>query len=115
LLEDGFEATVLTGRVSPASRHSAAGEGRSAAIIIATDAALEGNRLPQVSEVIHYDVPLDPSRLHERLLSVGDRERQAEHVFLIPEEPESDQILSGLLEKAAQIDAALGGIGQVLE
>ena len=87
-------------------------------ILIATDAAREGlNLQAHCADVVHYDIPWNPSRLEQRNGRI-DRALQPEsevrcHYFVY-EERKEDRVLEKLVEKTEVILKELGSLGDVL-
>ena len=88
-------------------------------ILIATDAAREGVNLQNhCSELIHIDVPWNPSRMEQRNGRI-DRKLQREpvvhcHYFVLPQRAE-DRVLEVLVEKTVRIHKELGSLSPVLQ
>lgn len=88
-------------------------------VLIATDAAREGVNLQNYcSNLFHFDVPWNPSRLEQRNGRI-DRKLQREavvhcHYFVYTQRPE-DRVLKALIEKTKTIRKQLGSLAPVLE
>lgn len=88
-------------------------------ILICTDAAREGiNLQAQCHDLVHFDLPWNPSRLEQRNGRI-DRKLQPAPVvtcryFVYAQRPE-DMVLDALVRKTETIRAQLGAAGQVLE
>jgi SNF2 family DNA or RNA helicase len=88
-------------------------------ILICTDAAREGiNLQSQCHDLIHIDLPWNPSRLEQRNGRI-DRKLQPSKIvtcryFLYAQRPE-DIVLGALVRKTDLIHRQLGSAGQVLE
>ena len=88
-------------------------------ILIATDAAREGlNLQAHCSNLFHFDVPWNPSRMEQRNGRI-DRKLQpaAEvycHYFVYKQRPE-DRILQVLVRKTETIKQELGSLSQVID
>lgn len=88
-------------------------------ILICTDAAREGiNLQQQCHDLVHFDLPWNPSRLEQRNGRI-DRKLQPAPVvtcryFVYAQRPE-DVVLDALMRKTETIRAQLGAAGQVLE
>ncbi len=88
-------------------------------ILICTDAAREGiNLQSQCHDLIHIDLPWNPSRLEQRNGRI-DRKLQPSptvncRYFLYDQRPE-DIVLDALVRKTERIHRQLGSAGQVLE
>jgi len=88
-------------------------------ILIATDAAREGINLQRhCHDLVHFDLPWNPSRLEQRNGRI-DRKLQPAPVvtcryFVFPQRPE-DRVLDALVRKSDRIHRELGSMAQVLE
>jgi superfamily II DNA/RNA helicase len=88
-------------------------------ILICTDAAREGINLQmRCADLIHIDLPWNPSRIEQRNGRI-DRKLQPEpevrcRYFVYTQRPE-DIVLKALVEKTTTIREQLGASGQVLE
>ncbi len=88
-------------------------------ILIATDAAREGlNLQAHCSNLFHFDVPWNPSRMEQRNGRI-DRKLQAKdevfcHYFVYTQRPE-DRILQVLVRKTETIKKELGSLSQVID
>lgn len=88
-------------------------------ILIATDAAREGlNLQAHCSNLFHFDVPWNPSRMEQRNGRI-DRKLQPEpevncHYFVYKQRPE-DRILQVLVRKTETIKKELGSLSQVID
>ncbi|MCA9069345.1 MAG: DISARM system SNF2-like helicase DrmD, partial [Planctomycetaceae bacterium] len=88
-------------------------------ILVATDAAREGlNLQAHCSNLFHFDVPWNPSRMEQRNGRI-DRKLQPEpevhcHYFVYKQRPE-DRILQVLVRKTETIKEELGSLSQVID
>ena len=88
-------------------------------ILVATDAAREGlNLQAHCSNLFHFDVPWNPSRMEQRNGRI-DRKLQPElevycHYFVYKQRPE-DRILQVLVRKTETIKQELGCLSQVID
>lgn len=88
-------------------------------ILLATDAAREGiNLQAYCSNLFHFDVPWNPSRMEQRNGRI-DRKLQPEpevfcHYFVYKQRPE-DRILQVLVRKTETIKEELGSLSQVID
>ncbi len=88
-------------------------------ILIATDAAREGlNLQAHCSNLFHFDVPWNPSRMEQRNGRI-DRKLQPEtvvhcHYFFYRQRPE-DRVLAALVRKTKKIKEELGSMNTVLD
>jgi len=88
-------------------------------ILVATDAAREGlNLQAHCSNLFHFDVPWNPSRMEQRNGRI-DRKLQAKdevfcHYFVYTQRPE-DRILQVLVRKTETIKKELGSLSQVID
>lgn len=88
-------------------------------ILIATDAAREGlNLQAHCSNLFHFDVPWNPSRMEQRNGRI-DRKLQPQpevncHYFVYKQRPE-DRILQALVRKTETIKKELGSLSQVID
>jgi SNF2 family DNA or RNA helicase len=88
-------------------------------ILIATDAAREGINLQRhCRDLVHFDLPWNPSRLEQRNGRI-DRKLQPAPVvtcryFVFTQRPE-DSVLDALVRKSETIRQQLGSMAQVLE
>lgn len=88
-------------------------------ILIATDAAREGLNLQRhCSDLFHFDLPWNPSRLDQRNGRIDRKLQPADTVFCryfnFLQRPE-DRVLQVLLAKAEKIREELGSVAKVLE
>ena len=88
-------------------------------ILVATDAAREGlNLQAHCSNLFHFDVPWNPSRMEQRNGRI-DRKLQPSpevncHYFVYKQRPE-DRILQVLVRKTETIKQELGSLSQVID
>lgn len=88
-------------------------------ILIATDAAREGLNLQNYcSDLFHFDIPWNPSRMEQRNGRI-DRKLQRESVvscyyFVLPQRSE-DRVLEVLVKKTNTIAQELGSLSPVIE
>jgi hypothetical protein len=88
-------------------------------ILVATDAAREGlNLQAHCSNLFHFDVPWNPSRMEQRNGRI-DRKLQPQldvycHYFFYKQRPE-DRILQVLVKKTETIKQELGSLSQVID
>ena len=110
-LGDDKRAEIQSAFNSPANDHPVR-------ILIATDAAREGVNLQgQCSDLFHYDVPWNPSRMEQRNGRI-DRTLQSEpevrcHYFVYEDRAE-DIVLDKLAQKVDTIQRELGSTGAVI-
>ena len=88
-------------------------------ILICTDAAREGiNLQTYCSDLIHLDLPWNPSRLEQRNGRIDRKLQPAKQVFcryFRYEQREADIVLDALVRKTEVIQVQLGSAGQVIE
>ena len=88
-------------------------------ILICTDAAREGiNLQTYCSDLIHFDLPWNPSRLEQRNGRIDRKLQPAKQVFcryFRYEQREADIVLEALVRKTEVIQTQLGSAGQVIE
>ena len=88
-------------------------------ILICTDAAREGINLQTwCSDLIHFDLPWNPSRLEQRNGRIDRKLQPAKQVFcryFKYEQREADIVLEALVRKTEVIQKQLGSAGQVIE
>jgi SNF2 family DNA or RNA helicase len=88
-------------------------------ILICTDAAREGINLQTwCSDLIHFDLPWNPSRLEQRNGRIDRKLQPAKRVFcryFRYEQREADVVLEALVRKTEVIQQQLGSAGQVIE
>ncbi len=88
-------------------------------ILICTDAAREGiNLQAYCSDLIHFDLPWNPSRLEQRNGRIDRKLQPAPQVFcryFRYEQREADIVLEALVRKTETIREQLGSVGQVIE
>ena len=88
-------------------------------ILICTDAAREGiNLQTYCSDLIHFDLPWNPSRLEQRNGRIDRKLQPAKQVFcryFRYEQREADIVLEALVRKTEVIREQLGSAGQVIE
>ncbi len=88
-------------------------------ILIATDAAREGINLQRhCQDLLHFDLPWNPSRLDQRNGRIDRKLQPADEVFcryfVFGQRPE-DRVLSVLVDKVERIREELGSVAQVIE
>jgi SNF2 family DNA or RNA helicase len=88
-------------------------------ILICTDAAREGiNLQTYCSDLVHIDLPWNPSRLEQRNGRIDRKLQPARQVFcryFRYEQREADIVLEALVRKTEVIQRQLGSAGQVIE
>lgn len=88
-------------------------------ILICTDAAREGiNLQTYCSDLIHFDLPWNPSRLEQRNGRIDRKLQPAKQVicrYFRYEQREADIVLDALVRKTETIREQLGSVGQVIE
>ncbi|MER9712745.1 DISARM system SNF2-like helicase DrmD [Mesorhizobium sp. M0174] len=94
-------------------------DGEPLRILICTDAAREGiNLQAYCSDLIHFDLPWNPSRLEQRNGRIDRKLQPAKQVFcryFRYEQREADIVLEALIRKTETIREQLGSVGQVIE
>lgn len=88
-------------------------------VLIATEAAREGvNLQSHCSDLFHFDVPWNPSRLEQRNGRIDRKLQRAPevccHYFFYAQRPE-DRVLKALVKKTKVIREQLGSLAPVLE
>jgi hypothetical protein len=88
-------------------------------ILICTDAAREGiNLQSRCHDLIHVDLPWNPSRLEQRNGRIDRKLQRAPEVFcryFVYSQREEDIVLAALARKTETIRTQLGSVGQVIE
>jgi ERCC4-related helicase len=88
-------------------------------ILICTDAAREGISLQtRCHDLIHVDLPWNPSRLEQRNGRIDRKLQPAAEVFcryFVYGQREEDIVLAALVRKTETIRTQLGSVGQVIE
>jgi ERCC4-related helicase len=88
-------------------------------ILICTDAAREGiNLQQQCHDLIHFDLPWNPSRLEQRNGRIDRKLQPAPQVYcryFVYEQRPEDIVLDALVRKTEIIQQQLGSAGQVIE
>lgn len=88
-------------------------------ILICTDAAREGINLQMhCADLVHLDLPWNPSRLEQRNGRIDRKLQPAKKVFcryFRYEQREADIVLEALIRKTETIRDELGSVGQVIE
>ena len=88
-------------------------------ILICTDAAREGiNLQTYCSDLIHFDLPWNPSRLEQRNGRIDRKLQPAKQIvcrYFRYEQREADIVLEALVRKTETIREQLGSVGQVIE
>jgi Helicase conserved C-terminal domain/SNF2-related domain len=88
-------------------------------ILICTDAAREGiNLQSRCHDLIHVDLPWNPSRLEQRNGRIDRKLQPAPEVFcryFVHAQREEDIVLAALVRKTETIRTQLGSVGQVIE
>lgn len=94
-------------------------EGEPLRILICTDAAREGiNLQAYCSDLIHFDLPWNPSRLEQRNGRIDRKLQPAKQIvcrYFRYEQREADVVLEALVRKTETIREELGSVGQVIE
>src|SRR5207248_1529136 len=87
-------------------------------ILLCTDAAREGiNLQTRCHDLIHFDLPWNPSRLEQRNGRIDRKLQPAETVtcrYFVYAQRSEDQVLSALVRKTETIRSQLGSAGEVL-
>jgi hypothetical protein len=88
-------------------------------ILICTDAAREGiNLQTYCADLIHFDLPWNPSRLEQRNGRIDRKLQPAKQIvcrYFRYEQREADIVLEALVRKTETIREQLGSVGQVIE
>ena len=88
-------------------------------ILICTDAAREGiNLQTYCSDLVHLDLPWNPSRLEQRNGRIDRKLQPAKQItcrYFRYEQREADIVLEALVRKTETIREQLGSVGQVIE
>lgn len=88
-------------------------------ILICTDAAREGiNLQQQCHDLVHFDLPWNPSRLEQRNGRIDRKLQPSPQVFcryFVYQQRPEDIVLDALVRKTETIRTELGAAGQVLE
>jgi Helicase conserved C-terminal domain len=88
-------------------------------ILICTDAAREGiNLQAYCSDLIHFDLPWNPSRLEQRNGRIDRKLQPAKQIvcrYFRYDQREADIVLEALVRKTETIREQLGSVGQVIE
>ena len=88
-------------------------------ILICTDAAREGiNLQTYCSDLVHFDLPWNPSRLEQRNGRIDRKLQPAKQIacrYFRYEQREADIVLEALVRKTETIREELGSVGQVIE
>lgn len=87
-------------------------------ILLCTDAAREGiNLQARCHDLLHFDLPWNPSRLEQRNGRIDRKLQPAEVVtcrYFIYEQREEDRVLDALVRKTETIRRELGASGQII-
>jgi ATP-dependent RNA helicase DeaD len=85
LVEDGFRAGALSGELAQAERTRALDAFRkgSLAIMVCTDVASRGIDVPEISRVIHAELPSDPQVLTHRSGRTGRAGRKGTSIMMV--------------------------------
>ncbi|WP_129791060.1 DEAD/DEAH box helicase [Sphingosinicella sp. CPCC 101087] len=86
LIERGFQAVALSGEHSQAERNQAmqALRDRRARVCVATDVAARGLDLPNLSLVVHVELPRDAETLQHRSGRTGRAGRKGTAILIVP-------------------------------
>ena len=88
-------------------------------ILICTDAAREGiNLQTYCSDLVHVDLPWNPSRLEQRNGRIDRKLQPAKQIvcrYFLYEQREADIVLEALVRKTETIRDELGSVGKVIE
>ena len=88
-------------------------------ILICTDAAREGiNLQSHCADLVHFDLPWNPSRLEQRNGRIDRKLQPAKEVtcrYFRYEQREADMVLEALVRKTETIREELGSVGKVIE
>jgi superfamily II DNA or RNA helicase len=94
-------------------------DGEPLRILICTDAAREGiNLQTYCSDLVHLDLPWNPSRLEQRNGRIDRKLQPAKQIacrYFLYEQREADIVLEALVRKTETIREQLGSVGQVIE
>lgn len=87
-------------------------------ILVCTDAAREGiNLQARCSDLVHFDLPWNPSRLEQRNGRIDRKLQPAKTVtcrYFVYTQREEDRVLDALMKKTETIRRQLGSAGEVL-
>jgi len=88
-------------------------------ILLCTDAAREGiNLQSHCADLIHFDLPWNPSRLEQRNGRIDRKLQPAKEIvcrYFRYEQREADLVLDALVRKTETIREELGSVGKVIE
>ncbi len=88
-------------------------------VLICTDAAREGINLQfHCADLVHFDLPWNPSRLEQRNGRIDRKLQPAKSVtcrYFVYAQREADIVLDALVRKTETIRSELGAVGRVLE
>src|ERR1700730_10740701 len=88
-------------------------------ILICTDSAREGINLQSYcADLVHFDLPWNPSRLEQRNGRIDRKLQPAKQIacrYFRYEQREADIVLDALVRKTETIREQLGSVGQVIE
>jgi ERCC4-related helicase len=88
-------------------------------ILICTDAAREGiNLQTYCSDLVHFDLPWNPSRLEQRNGRIDRKLQPAKQIvcrYFLYKQREADIVLEALVRKTETIRDELGSVGKVIE
>lgn len=123
-VDDAGRIAVFTGQTTPDARDrikrafNAPFEDEPVRILVCTDAAREGiNLQTRCHDLIHFDLPWNPSRLEQRNGRI-DRKLQPNPTvtcrYFIYAQRAEDRVLDALVRKTERIREELGSTGQVI-
>lgn len=88
-------------------------------ILIATDAAREGINLQSYcADLVHFDLPWNPSRLEQRNGRIDRKQQNAEEVncyYFVYKQRDEDRVLETLVRKTETIREELGSLSPVIQ
>lgn len=124
-VDDAGRIAVFTGQTTPDARDrikrafNAPFEDEPVRILVCTDAAREGiNLQTRCHDLIHFDLPWNPSRLEQRNGRI-DRKLQPNPTvtcrYFIYAQRAEDRVLDALVRKTETIREELGSTGQVIQ
>lgn len=109
-LRGQLESSVhcVTGSTDPAARGSAIGAfaGSDSAVLVVTDAVLQGFDLPEVSHAVNYDLPWSPMAVEQRRGRVDRMGRSRQLHFLFLDDGSAASWLSRLEERLRETETS---------
>ncbi|MHA1785538.1 MAG: DEAD/DEAH box helicase [Candidatus Helarchaeota archaeon] len=118
LLEEGFEVSIFSGKLSSKKRAKVIEEFREKTqILLSTDSGSEGLNLQFSNVLINYDLPWNPMRVEQRIGRIHRLTQAYDEVFIYnfcTEKTIEEYVLKVVFEKIGMFKTILGDIEDIL-